>query len=38
MRNLTEENLTDVVLDSLNATDPRAKEVISSLIKHLHAW
>lgn len=38
MQNLTEENFTDVVLDSLNASDPRAREVISSLIKHLHAF
>lgn len=39
MRNLTEENLTEAVLASLsNCTDPRLKEVMSSLIRHLHAF
>lgn len=39
MRNLTEENLTEVVLASLaNCTDPRLKEVMTSLLRHLHAF
>ena len=39
MRNLTEENLTDAVLAKLEgATDPRFKQVMASLIRHLHAF
>ena len=39
MRNLTEENLTDAVLAKLEgATDPRFKQIMTSLIKHLHAF
>jgi hydroxyquinol 1,2-dioxygenase len=39
MRNLTEANLTDAVLAKLQgATDPRFKQVMTSLIKHLHAF
>jgi catechol 1,2-dioxygenase len=38
MRNLTEENLTEAVLQKINAEDPRAQVVIASLIKHLHAF
>ena len=39
MRNLTEQNLTDAVLAKLEgATDARFKQVMSSLIKHLHAF
>lgn len=39
MRNLTEENLTDAVLKKLEgATDARFKEVMGSLIRHMHAF
>jgi hydroxyquinol 1,2-dioxygenase len=39
MRNLTQNNITDAVLASFaNTPDPRLKEIISSLIKHLHAF
>jgi hydroxyquinol 1,2-dioxygenase len=39
MRNLTETNLTNAVLAKLEgATDPRFKQIMESLIKHLHAF
>jgi hydroxyquinol 1,2-dioxygenase len=39
MRNLTEQNLTDAVLAKLEgATDERFKQVMTSLITHLHAF
>ncbi|HTS54947.1 MAG TPA: intradiol ring-cleavage dioxygenase [Burkholderiales bacterium] len=39
MRNLTEANLTDAVLAKLEgATDPRFKQIMASLIRHLHAF
>jgi hydroxyquinol 1,2-dioxygenase len=39
MRNLTEANLTEAVLGKLEgATDPRLKQIMTSLIKHLHAF
>src|SRR6185503_17513865 len=39
MRNLTEANLTNAVLAKLEgATDPRFKQIMTSLIKHLHAF
>jgi len=39
MPNLTEANLTDVVLDRLSAcTDPRVKQVMAALTRHLHAF
>ena len=39
MRNITEANLTNVVLARLEKTaDPRFKQVMASLIKHLHAF
>jgi hydroxyquinol 1,2-dioxygenase len=39
MRNLTEENVTEAVLASIaNTSDPRLKEVMTSLIRHLHAF
>jgi hydroxyquinol 1,2-dioxygenase len=39
MRNLTEDNLTDAVLAKLEgAGDPRFQQVMTSLIKHLHAF
>jgi hydroxyquinol 1,2-dioxygenase len=39
MRNLNQNNITDAVLASFaNTPDPRLKEIVSSLIKHLHAF
>jgi len=39
MKNLTEGNITDAVLNAIDKTkDPRAKEVMSSLIRHIHAF
>ncbi|MFN0038353.1 MAG: intradiol ring-cleavage dioxygenase [Burkholderiales bacterium] len=39
MRNLTEANLTDAVLKKLDgATDPRFRQVMTSLIRHLHGF
>ena len=39
MSNLTEQNLVDAVLKKLeSAKDPRFKQVMTSLIKHLHAF
>jgi len=39
MRNLTEENLTDAVLGRLNECgNPRLKQVVASLIRHLHGF
>lgn len=39
MQNLTEANLTDVVLASQAGTrDPRLKEIMTSLVSHLHAF
>ena len=39
MRNLTENNLTDAVLAKLEgASDQRFKQIMTSLIKHLHAF
>ena len=39
MSNLTEQNLTEAVLAKLEgATDARFKEIMTSLIKHLHAF
>jgi protocatechuate 3,4-dioxygenase beta subunit len=39
MRNLTESNLTDAVVARLAKTaDPRFKQVMTSLIRHLHAF
>jgi hydroxyquinol 1,2-dioxygenase len=39
MRNLTEQNLSDAVLAKLeSASDPRFKQIMTSLIKHLHAF
>jgi hydroxyquinol 1,2-dioxygenase len=38
-RNLSDERLTQVVLESFdNAQSPRIKEVLQSLVKHLHAF
>src|SRR3954468_10401705 len=39
MRNLTESNLTEAVLGKLDgATDARFKQIMTSLIKHVHAF
>src|SRR3974377_685137 len=39
MRNLTEQNLTEAVLAKLTACeDSRFKQILTSLIKHLHAF
>jgi protocatechuate 3,4-dioxygenase beta subunit len=39
MRNLTEENLSEAVIASFSgARDPRFREVMTSLVKHLHAF
>lgn len=38
MRNLTEENATEAVLDQMNTNDPRLQQIITSLVKHLHAF
>ena len=38
MRNLTEENLTDAVVAQVNAENPRVQQLITSFIKHLHAF
>ena len=39
MKNLTEGNITDAVIKAIDGTkDPRAKEVMTSLIRHLHAF
>lgn len=39
MRNLTEENLTEAVRKKLDgATDVRFKQIMSSLVKHLHGF
>jgi catechol 1,2-dioxygenase len=39
MRNLTEQNVTDVVTHTFDNTDnPRLKEILTSLVKHLHAF
>jgi hydroxyquinol 1,2-dioxygenase len=39
MRNANEENLTDAVLEKLEgAQDPRFKQIMTSLIRHLHGF
>ncbi len=39
MRNLTEYNLTDAVIAAMaNAKDERTKEILTSLVRHLHAF
>ncbi len=39
MRKLTEQNATDAVLNQLeNTADPRLKEIMTSLISHMHAF
>jgi catechol 1,2-dioxygenase len=38
MRNLNEDNVTDAVIQQIKATDPRLQQIITSLIKHAHAF
>jgi len=38
MRNITEDNLVDIVLERLNSESERDYEVISKFIKHIHAF
>ncbi|MXW86506.1 MAG: hydroxyquinol 1,2-dioxygenase, partial [Boseongicola sp. SB0667_bin_21] len=39
MRKLTQDNITDVFLSYCgNDTDPRMREIMASLAKHLHAF
>lgn len=39
MRNLTEENVTEAVINTFaNTENPRVKEILTSLVKHLHAF
>ena len=39
MRNLTEANVTDAVIQTFDKTeDPRLKEIMTSLVRHLHAF
>ena len=39
MRNLTQDNITEAVIERLaNTPDPRLKEIMSSLVRHLHAF
>jgi hydroxyquinol 1,2-dioxygenase len=39
MRNLTEENVTEAALHTFAATpNPRVKEILTSLVKHIHAF
>jgi catechol 1,2-dioxygenase len=38
MRNLTEENITQAVLGQIHSNDSRTQEVVSALVRHLHAF
>jgi catechol 1,2-dioxygenase len=38
MRNLTEENATEAVLDQMHPEDARLQQIITSLVKHMHAF
>lgn len=38
MRNVTEESLTEAVLGQLNAQNPRVQQVVTGLVRHLHAF
>jgi hydroxyquinol 1,2-dioxygenase len=38
MRNLTEQNITDAVLELTKADNPRIQQIMMSLVKHLHAF
>lgn len=38
MRNISEENLTEIVLDRTNTEDARMNEILTKLITHVHAF
>lgn len=38
MRNLNEENITELVIKQINADTPRNQEILTKLIKHMHAF
>ena len=39
MRNLNQDNITQAVIASFaNTTDPRLKQIMTSLVQHLHAF
>ena len=38
MRNLNEDNATEAVIRQINAENPRVQQIVTSLIKHLHAF
>lgn len=38
MRTITEDNLTEAVLAQVRADNPRVQQVVTSLVKHLHAF
>jgi protocatechuate 3,4-dioxygenase beta subunit len=38
MKNPTESQLTEVVFSRIKATDPRNQEILTKLVKHLHAF
>lgn len=38
MQNLTENAFTDLVISRINAENPRTQEVLTKLVKHLHAF
>jgi protocatechuate 3,4-dioxygenase beta subunit len=38
MRNLTEDNVTEAVTQKIKADNPRVQQIMTSLIKHLHAF
>lgn len=38
MRNLTEANITEAVVQKIKAKDPRLQQLMTSLVKHLHAF
>jgi catechol 1,2-dioxygenase len=38
MRNLTEDNVTEAVLRQIKTENPRLQQILTSLVKHLHAF
>jgi protocatechuate 3,4-dioxygenase beta subunit len=38
MRDLSESNITEAVIDQIHATDPRLQQLLVSLTRHLHAF
>ena len=38
MRNLNEDNVTDVVLQKIKTDDPRLRQIMTSMVKHLHTF